>query len=147
MKRTFVNLHEVPLGFEAASVLTVEVAPRRARYAPGPPLRRFYEELLGRVRALPGVEATAVATRHPLWSTQGDDWPFTIEGQPDEEAWRNPPMNLLSVSHEYFTTMGMRLAAGRGFTDADREDSLGSSWSVSRWRAARGRAQPLSVSA
>jgi putative ABC transport system permease protein len=123
--RTFVNLREVPLGFEAASVLAVELAPRGARYAPGPPLRRFYAELLARVRALPGVESAAVVTRHPLWSTQGYDWPFAIEGQPDEEAWRNPPMNLLSVSQDYFTTMGMRLAAGRGFRDADREGQPG----------------------
>jgi putative ABC transport system permease protein len=61
--RTFVNLREVPLGFEAASVLAVELAPRGARYAPGPPLRRFYAELLARVRALPGVESAAVVTR------------------------------------------------------------------------------------
>ena len=55
MMRTFVNLREVPLGFEAASVLTVELAPRGERYAPGQPLRRFYEELLARVRTIPGV--------------------------------------------------------------------------------------------
>ena len=48
-------------------------------------LRRFYEDLLGWVRALPGVESAAIVTRHPLWSTQGYDWPFTIEGQPDQE--------------------------------------------------------------
>ena len=125
MMRTFANLREVPLGFEAASVLTVELAPRGERYAPGPPLHRFYEELLGRVRALPGVESAAVVTRHPLWSTQGYDWPFTIEGQPDQEAWRNPLMNLLAVSRDYFTTMGIRLAAGREFTEADREGQPG----------------------
>lgn len=125
MMRTFANLRDVPLGFEPASVLAVELAPQGARYAPGPPLRRFYEELLGRVRAFPGVESAAVVTRHPLWSTQGYDWPFSIEGQPDEEAWRNPPMNLLSVSHDYFTTMGMRLAAGRRLTEADRDGQPG----------------------
>ncbi|MGH9386145.1 MAG: ABC transporter permease [Vicinamibacterales bacterium] len=125
MMRTFVSLREVPLGFEVDSVLTVELAPRRERYAPGPLLRRFYEELLGRVRALPGVESAAVVTRHPLWSTQGYDWPFTIEGQPDQDAWRNPPIHLLAVSHDYFTTLGMRLLAGRGFTDADREGQPG----------------------
>jgi putative ABC transport system permease protein len=125
MMRTFVNLREVPLGFEAGSVLAVELAPRGERYAPGPPLRQFYEDLLGRVRTIPGVESAAVMTRHPLWSTQGYDWPFTVEGQPDAEAWRNPPMNLLAVSAEYFSTMGIRLVAGRSFTDADREGRPG----------------------
>jgi putative ABC transport system permease protein len=125
MMRTFHNLREVPLGFETASVLTVELAPRGERYAPGPPLRRFYEELLARVRTIPGVESAAVVTRHPLWGTQGYDWPFTVEGQPDDEAWRNPPMNLLAVSADYFSTMGMRLVAGRGFSDADREGRPG----------------------
>jgi putative ABC transport system permease protein len=123
--RTFINLREVPLGFETASVLAVELAPRGERYAPGPPARRFYEELLGRVRAIPGVESAAVVTRHPLWSTQGYDWPFTVEGQPDERALRNPPMNLLAISAEYFATMGIRLVAGRGFTSADREGQPG----------------------
>jgi predicted permease len=123
--KTFVNLREVPLGFDAASVLTVELAPRGERYAPGPPMRRFYEEVLERVQALSTVESAAVVIRHPLWSTQGYDWPFTIEGQPDAEAWRNPPVNLLSVSRDYFGTMGIALAAGRRFTDADREGQPG----------------------
>ncbi len=125
MMRTFVNLREVPLGFEAASVLTVELSPRGERYAAAAPRRRFYEEVLGRVRTIPGVDAAAVVTRHPLWSTQGYDWPFTVEGQPDEEAWRNPPMNLLAISTDYFTTMGIRLSAGRGFTDVDRDGQPG----------------------
>jgi putative ABC transport system permease protein len=125
MMRTLVNLREVPLGFEAASVLTVELAPRGERYVPGPALRRYYEELLARVRTIAGVDATAVVTRHPLWSTQGYDWPFTVEGQPAEDAWRNPPMNLLAISADYFTTMGIRLAAGRGFTNADRDGQPG----------------------
>ena len=122
--RTLINLRDVPLGFEA-SVLAVELAPRGERYAPGPPQRRFYEELLRRVRTIPGVEGAGAVTRHPLWSTQGYDWPFTVEGQPDEEAWRNPPMNLLAVTPDYFGTMGMSLVAGRAFTDADHEGQPG----------------------
>jgi predicted permease len=125
MMRTFFNLREVPLGFDAASVLPVELAARGERYAAPSPRRRFYEELLGRVRTIPGVDAAAVVTRHPLWSTQGYDWPFTVEGQPDQEAWRNPPMNLLAISTDYFSTMRIPLSAGRVLSDTDREGQPG----------------------
>jgi putative ABC transport system permease protein len=123
--RSFFNLRGVPLGFEPESVLTVTLGPKGERYAELAAQRTFYQELLQRVRGLPGVESAAVITRRPLWSTVGYDWVYTVDGQTEQESARNPLVNLLSVSSDYFRTMGTPLVRGRGFTDADRDGQPG----------------------
>jgi predicted permease len=123
--RSFVALSDAPLGFETRGVLSAEVGP--------PPLlsddvasrRRFFEEMLRRVRVLPGIESAAVVTLRPLSGTVGMDWPFTVEGQSEEDAERNPHVNFETVSPGYFETMGIPLRRGRGFTESDREGHPG----------------------
>ena len=123
--RSFINLRQAPLGFEPGPVLTVTVSPTGERYADIARVRAFYRELLERVRALPGVISAAAITRRPLWSTVGYDWVFTIEGQSEHDAARNPLINMMSITADYFSSMGIEVKRGRVLTDADAEGQPG----------------------
>lgn len=123
--RSFLELRRVPLGFEPEQVLSVEVAAPEARYPDRRAWRLFYQELLGRVRSVPGVDSAAVVSVRPLAGPIGWDFPFTIEGQSEAEARRNPIVNLEAVSADYFRTMGIAVKKGRVFTDADVEGRPG----------------------
>jgi putative ABC transport system permease protein len=117
--RSFVELREVPLGFQSAERLSIRITPKGERYEGRGRVSAFYEELLQRVRSEPGVESAGAITIRPLWSTVGYDWPFTLEGQSAAEARRNPHVNLMAVSSDYFRTMGIPLKRGRVLTDRD----------------------------
>jgi putative ABC transport system permease protein len=125
LTRTFLNLRQAPLGFEPGHVLAVTVSPTGEKYADIGRGRAFYREILDRVRALPGVASVGAATRRPLWSTVGYDWGFTLEGQTEKDARRNPLVNLMAVSSDYFRTMGIAVKRGRVFSDSDAEDRPG----------------------
>jgi predicted permease len=121
--RTFLELRRAPLGYEPEHLLTVG-----APWAAGPDAPRwrvFYQELLRRVQAVPGVDSAAAVSVRPLSGPTGWDFPFTVEGQTDAEAQRNPHVNLEAVSADYFRTTGIAVKTGRVFTEADAEGRPG----------------------
>jgi putative ABC transport system permease protein len=123
--RSFLELRRVPLGFEPERVLAVGVWAPEARYPDRPSWRAFYQEVLRRVQALPGVDSAATVSVRPLSGPGGWDFPFTAEGQTDAEAGGNPMANLEAVSADYFRTMGIVVKKGRVFTDGDVEAQPG----------------------
>jgi putative ABC transport system permease protein len=78
---------------------------------------RFYDQLLERVRALPGVTKAGVISRLPL-----DVWrhPFTIVGRPMPEPGKEPQADLNEVDAQALDTLGIRLLRGRMITEADK---------------------------
>jgi putative ABC transport system permease protein len=120
--RSFVALRSVDPGFapDRLASFVVSVA-GTGESAPG---RRgaFYDAVLERLRATPGVAAAAAINHMPL---VGDIWgtPFFIEGHPVPRPNQGPSATFRVVSANYFETMGIRVTAGRGFTAADRDGS------------------------
>jgi putative ABC transport system permease protein len=74
---------------------------------------------------VPGVQSAAIVTLRPLWGTVGMDWRSTIEGQSEDEAERNPLLNLQTVSADYFATMGIPIRRGRALADSDDANAPG----------------------
>ena len=145
--RSFRALQAVPLGYDPENVLAVDAGPSETQYPKAEEQRAYVDELLRRLRGLPGVEAAAAVTLRPLWGTVGMDWPFTIEGQSAAEAERNPLVNFETVTPDYFRVMRMALRSGRAFEDGDREGRPGSSSSAAHWRDATGQGRTRSASA
>jgi putative ABC transport system permease protein len=118
LMKSFVRLMSVDPGFQAESLLTAKIALPPARYDSGVKKTQFLDELLKRVRTIPGVEGAAVALSLPT-----TNWLHTniqIEGQlwdPDPGNW--PSIQIQSVTPSYFRTMGIALERGREFTDRD----------------------------
>ncbi len=82
--------------------------------------RSFQDELIDRVRALPGVESTALASQTPLGYGAFSSAPITVDGYeflPGEQ----PSVDYNQVSPGYFATIGIPLVSGREFTSSDNE--------------------------
>jgi putative ABC transport system permease protein len=92
---------------------------------PGPvKALQFYEELLARMRATPGVELAGVTTMLPMGYGSGWGKLLTIIGQPEPASLDRVPSVLFQLSSsDYLPAIGARLRAGRFFTQADTGSS------------------------
>src|SRR5262249_50058405 len=80
--------------------------------------RAFASRLLTRLRALPGVEAAAIATSVPLDIHGLPQRPFTVEGRARSDA--APDQALFNtVTPDYFKAMGIPMRAGADFANLD----------------------------
>jgi putative ABC transport system permease protein len=120
--RSLWALQRVPLGFDPSGVLTMRLALPAASYGEPERVVGFYEQLVDRVRQLPGVRAAGAARSLPLGSTIGD-FGLRVEGyQPPPGT--NAKGDWQIVTDGYLEAMGERLVRGRGFTSADQTDSM-----------------------
>ena len=115
---SFVRLTTIPRGFDVERVLAVDVALPGAKYGKPEDLNRFYEDIINRTRALPGVQSAAISSYLPL---QGESWIDDVktenDARPEEQ---NPHANLRFISPGYFETLHIPLREGRDFELSDR---------------------------
>ncbi|HEX7315760.1 MAG TPA: ABC transporter permease [Pyrinomonadaceae bacterium] len=118
--RSFLNLSGVPLGFDPRGVLTMQLRLTGPRYGTPEARREFDRQLIERLEARPGVVAASGVLTRPLEGTVGWDYDFAAEGQPADEARRNPDANFEVVSPHYFQTFAVPFKTGREFDERDR---------------------------
>jgi predicted permease len=119
--RSMWRLQAVDPGFDPAGVVAAELNLPSSRYADNAAHARFYEGLMERVAALPGV--TQVATTSAAPGAGGNTtFSFAIEGRiATNPSGREDPQPLQAVSATYFDAMRIPVRAGRGFdATADR---------------------------
>ena len=120
--QSFSALQTLDLGFARDGVVRLKVEPRGISR----PVNTWIAELLPRINALPEVEVAGGVYLTPmeLGSIGQGTWALA-EGQPEtpETANRNPMVNYLSATPEYFTVMRIPLVRGRMFADADRANA------------------------
>jgi putative ABC transport system permease protein len=119
LARSFWPLVHVSPGFEPHGVLAVELQLPGTRYDTRARVTAFFDALIARASALPGVEGVATVAQLPLTST---NWTsdFTVagrEGAPGRDVVHR------EISTEYFRVMRVPLLAGRAFAAADRPES------------------------
>lgn len=131
MVRSFIKLRQVDVGFTEHSVLTLRVPLPEAKY-PTPKTADdpidpaglvFYEQLLERIRSLPGVTSATAATLLPLGAGQGWGKFLSVEGQSADSIDKVPLVRFALVSPDYFGTLGIPLRQGRPFTTDDKSAS------------------------
>jgi predicted permease len=115
---SFVRLTTIPKGFDTKDVLTVNVALPGTKYAKDADMIRFYDAVLTRARALPGVQSAAISSYLPL---EGESWIdlVRVENDPRPES-QFPSVNVRFVSPDYFRTLHIPLRGGRDFQPTDR---------------------------
>jgi len=132
MVRSFVKLRQAPVGFTERNVLTMRVSLPDAKYPfpisaddrRNPAGLAFYEQLLERVGALPGVKAATVSSVLPLGSMGNWGKYLSVEGHPAPPSLdKVPSANFALISHDFFRTFGVAIRRGRSFTDRDKENS------------------------
>ncbi|HVU15684.1 MAG TPA: ABC transporter permease [Candidatus Didemnitutus sp.] len=81
--------------------------------------RAFYDHLLERLQALPGVEHASLSSALPIFDYNSSR-NFAIEGRPDAAPGHEPLTEYITASPDYFVTIGLPLIEGRAFTTEDR---------------------------
>lgn len=109
MIKSLERLQAVSLGFSPENVITMAVPSRDAK-------PELYDQLLARVRTLPGVEAAAMGSTAPLLG-YASKTAMDIEGRTTDGSIG---IGLHSVSPEFFKTLRINLLKGRVFIEQDR---------------------------
>jgi putative ABC transport system permease protein len=120
---TLIELQTAQLKLDTSNVLALHVPVISGR-DPNQ-VTAFYDEVLRRISALPGVERVAVGTLVP-WREAGGFGPgfqFSAEGYAKVDGEEDPRGRFRTVSPGFFAALGVPLIAGRDFNDADRRDS------------------------
>ncbi|MFY9574023.1 MAG: ABC transporter permease [Blastocatellia bacterium] len=115
MIKSFIRLAAVDPGFEARNVLTMRLSLPANQYQDAGRRAAFFQQVIERLAALPGVQSAAAISRLPMTpgnSTRG----LSIEGRPDDGSGNGPSADYRVVSADYFRTMGIPLLKGRSFT-------------------------------
>jgi putative ABC transport system permease protein len=116
---TFIHLTRIELGFRPDQVLTLRISLPGQRYLSPDKTATFYRDLLGRVSALPGVDAAGISSLVPL-SGGGSESSILPQGAPLDPNHPGPGCTFGSVSGGYFQAMGIALLRGRTFDEYDR---------------------------
>ncbi len=117
LTKSYVHLTTADPGFDSEHVVALRLEPTGARYASDDRVQVFYQELYGRLEAVPGVQAVAAATQVPFLggTTRNNTTVETRDGPIETNVER------ANVSASYFQVMSIPLVAGRAFTPQDRE--------------------------
>jgi putative ABC transport system permease protein len=112
--RSFARLISVDPGFDPANLLAAQIYLPPAKYAAPHQRVRFFEDLVVRLRRLPGVNGVAAVTALPMHPV-GIEFalPFTIEDRPLPATGEEPRADVRAATPDYFRTMGVRLVSGR----------------------------------
>jgi putative ABC transport system permease protein len=119
MIRSFARLQQVEPGFDPKNVLTFDLNLPESKYQ-RPQAEQFYERLLERLAAAPGVIAAGAVEYLPLSGLDGNTG-LLIEGRPKPAPGERIFAHQRVVTPDYFRAMGMRLRQGRVFTAADND--------------------------
>jgi putative ABC transport system permease protein len=122
LTRSLTNVTRLDPGFRATNVFMGIINLSDPRYANPPQQSAFFEELLRRVRTLPGVQSASVSNSVPL-SGINDQGSFEIEGFSPAELQKfgkyGPEANRPHVAAGYFETMSIPVIRGRTFDQHD----------------------------
>jgi predicted permease len=115
--RSFLRLESVDPGFHPQNLLTMRLGLASARYPQRVQQSAFYDRVLERTAAVPGVSSAAIANALPVNRAIG--YFFNIEGRAALEPAKAPTFWLHSISPSYFQTLAIPIRRGRTFTAAD----------------------------
>jgi putative ABC transport system permease protein len=120
--RSFSRLQEVPPGFQPDHLLVADIPLSPTAYAKPQDRYQFFDRLVERVKALPGVRSAAAASFLPV-SGGGSIIHFNITGRPPKSPHEFVAAGYRTITPNYLETLGVPLLQGRLFTRADNEKS------------------------
>ncbi len=115
--RSFDRLLRVDPGFDPRNVLTMSISLPTGKYRTAQRQTGFFDEVLRRTAAVPGVRGAGMSAALPLSSIRIS--PVLPEGQPQVPLAQRPFLDIEAVTPQWFDTMRVAMRAGRTFTDAD----------------------------
>ena len=122
MMKSLYRLLSVDPGFRTARVLTMEIMLNSAAYQKDGAILNFWQQLLDRASAVPGVESAALGSAIPL-SDNHSRSDISFEGMPAPKAGSYPHPDVHVISPAYMNVLGISLRGGRMFAETDRENA------------------------
>jgi putative ABC transport system permease protein len=119
---SFLHLRNLDPGFRADHLLTAKIDLPELKYPDREHRIPFFDDVIRRVSALPGVQSAAIAGNLPL-TYNGDSMYIGVEGIPDPPPDQQRDVIYRAVGPGYFSTMGIPLVRGRDFTEKDTTDT------------------------
>jgi predicted permease len=119
LMRSFLRVLDVNLGFQPERAAALRVDPS-FRFASLEQQGSYFDEMLRRIRALPGIQTAGLTDILPFGGDRS--WQVSAKGQVYPRD-RHPEAFMRVVSDGYFESVGIRLLAGRVFTERDRASS------------------------
>jgi putative ABC transport system permease protein len=122
--RSLLHLQRLDMGFTSENLAFIELTWPHAKFDTPDKVGAFYDRLLSRIAALPGVISAAPMHLMPFEGASGGiDGRFIADGTPAVDMAAAPVLSMEVVGPGYFGTIGIPVLRGRAFTDADREGS------------------------
>lgn len=116
--RSLMALLDMPLGFTTSRMLTMAVAPTGENYRSPGQFLGYWNRVVERVRAVPGVEQVALSGALPLGGGVSV-LTYQPEGKPEMPPNQQPLTYFVDAGAGYFRTMGIPVLRGREFTEQD----------------------------
>lgn len=122
MTRSFTQLLQVNPGFKPDHLMAISFTISTSRHGENGGYVNFYQQVIERARATPGVISAAAAQYAPFRG-MGERNGFTLPGQIVAKGEEIPNVPTQRISDGWFKTIGTPILSGREFTDRDRKDS------------------------
>jgi predicted permease len=119
--RSLGNVHFADLGFDPQHVMNFTMDPRGIGFSETQSAE-FYQQLLARMNAVPGVQSAALAATVPMGEVELGGH-IEIEGHPVSSGQPHNSASDNFVSAEYFDVMRIPLLRGRGIAESDKQNS------------------------
>src|SRR5450631_112558 len=120
---SFWNLARVDLGFRVDHLNTFSLTVPNEKLTQPQQIISFYQQLLERIKSIPGVTQAEAGEGMPLQGTNFG-MPFFIAGKPVSDPSARPGAGFSMVTPGYFQTFGVQMANGRSFTEQDVAGSV-----------------------
>jgi putative ABC transport system permease protein len=121
LARSYQAIQSQPLGFHTAHILTADIYLPSARYADQAKCKAAWNNILEKLRTVPGVTGAALNDVMPFKTLTRIS--FGVTGLPDPEPGKAPLSVKQSISPDYFSVLGVPILRGRAFTNADQADT------------------------
>ena len=119
---SFTRVVNVDRGFQVDRVLALDLSLLQTKYSEPPQRTAFFDRLLQKAAALPGVQSISLTSALPL---SGEQWIDLISREKETRPLSElPASNVRFISPAYFRTLGVELRDGRVFEERDRNSKV-----------------------
>ena len=123
LTRSFLSLLRTDPGFNPDGVITMTTVLPGAKYKDKPARAAFYNDLVQRVKAQPGVESAAFVNYLPLGGGNSSE-SYLVEGEPEPAPGQEYDGRYRVATPDYFRTMDISIVRGRAFTEQDKAGAI-----------------------
>ena len=118
--RSFAKLTNIDPGMSTENVMSMRINRSPTKSNDGALNPIFFQQVIDRVKTVPGIEAVGVASHMPFGATE--EWPITVESVANSGA-QTQSIDTRTVSSDYFNTLEIPLAGGQFFSTEDGPQS------------------------